>query len=63
MREKLRQLLDHWIEHNREHAEKYKEWAEKVEVSDPEVSEILKNVVEKMSEIEELLKSAMKRLQ
>ncbi|MCL0104779.1 hypothetical protein M1O57_04235, partial [Dehalococcoidia bacterium] len=26
-REKLRTLVDHWIEHNREHAEEFREWA------------------------------------
>ncbi|RLC95504.1 MAG: hypothetical protein DRI39_00080 [Chloroflexi bacterium] len=28
-REKLKILLDHWIEHNSEHAEEFMEWAEK----------------------------------
>ena len=28
-REKLRILVDHWIEHNREHAEEFQEWAGK----------------------------------
>ncbi|MBT9159726.1 MAG: hypothetical protein AAGB97_02750 [Dehalococcoidia bacterium] len=26
-REKLRVLVDHWIEHNRDHAEEFQEWA------------------------------------
>ena len=27
--EKLRILLKHWIEHNKEHGEEFREWAEK----------------------------------
>jgi hypothetical protein len=27
--EKLRILLDHWIEHNKEHGDEFREWAEK----------------------------------
>ncbi|MCL0081693.1 hypothetical protein M1N89_00440 [Dehalococcoidia bacterium] len=28
-REKLRTLVDHWIEHNRDHADEFREWAGK----------------------------------
>lgn len=28
-REKLKVLLGHWIEHNKEHGEEFREWAEK----------------------------------
>lgn len=28
-KEKLKVLLDHWIEHNKEHADEFREWAEK----------------------------------
>lgn len=31
--DKLKVLLEHWIEHNIEHAREYKRWAEKAEVS------------------------------
>ncbi len=27
---KLKRLLHHWMEHNDEHAETYKEWAERI---------------------------------
>ena len=27
--EKLKILLDHWIEHNKEHGDEFREWAEK----------------------------------
>ena len=26
-KEKLRVLVDHWIEHNRDHADEFREWA------------------------------------
>ena len=29
-KEKLRILLNHWIEHNREHGDEFREWAERV---------------------------------
>lgn len=29
--ERLKILIVHWIEHNREHAQTYKEWADKAE--------------------------------
>lgn len=28
-REKLKVLLDHWIEHNKEHSQEFRKWAEK----------------------------------
>lgn len=28
-REKLKMLLEHWIEHNQEHSEEFREWAGK----------------------------------
>jgi len=28
-REKLKILLNHWIEHNKEHSQEFREWAEK----------------------------------
>lgn len=30
-KEKLRALLDYWIEHNREHRDEFREWAEKAQ--------------------------------
>ena len=57
--EKLKHLLEHWIEHSREHTIRYAEWAEKVRSESPEVSEILKEAVKKFEEGEKLLKKAM----
>ncbi|MCD6494377.1 MAG: hypothetical protein J7K36_11420 [Archaeoglobaceae archaeon] len=56
--EKLKHLLEHWIEHNKEHVAKYEEWAEKMEDERPEVSELLRKAIEKFNEGEKFLKEA-----
>lgn len=37
-KEKLIKLLDHWVKHNQDHAETYRDWAEKAK--DNELSEV-----------------------
>ena len=32
--EKIRTLLDYWIEHNKEHGQEFKEWADKMKDAD-----------------------------
>ena len=32
--EKIRALLDYWIEHNKEHGQEFKEWADKMKDAD-----------------------------
>lgn len=40
--EKLLKILDHWIKHNLDHADTYKDWAARArEASMPEVAELL----------------------
>ncbi len=56
--EKLRRLLEHWIEHSQEHTVKYKEWAEKIREKKKEVSDLLNQAVEKFEEGEHMLKKA-----
>jgi len=56
--EKIRVLLEHWIEHNEEHIQKYKEWIEKLKDSNPEVSNLLSKAVEKFEEGCKILKEA-----
>lgn len=53
--EKFRHLLEHWIEHSREHTAKYEEWAEKLKQDSPEVSEKLLEAAEKFKEGERIL--------
>ncbi len=54
--EKLRHLLEHWIEHNEEHISKYVKWAERVEPERPEVSRLILESVELFREGNEKLK-------
>jgi hypothetical protein len=35
--DKLRVLIPHWIEHNEEHAEEFRQWAEHAGAAAPEV--------------------------
>ena len=35
--EKIKTLLDYWIEHNNEHGQEFKEWAEKMKDADKPV--------------------------
>jgi DNA gyrase/topoisomerase IV subunit A len=60
--ERLKRLLEHWIEHNAEHMTKYKEWAENVREERLEVSDLLLKAVEKFEEGEEFLRRAKKIL-
>lgn len=60
-REKLRHLLHHWMEHNREHAETYREWAERVSSSgNVELSEILLTLSREAGKLNSLFEKAMK---
>ncbi len=56
--EKLKHLLEHWIEHSREHDVKYLEWAEKIKNERPDVAELIIKAVEKFKEGEKLLEEA-----
>ncbi|RJQ39987.1 MAG: hypothetical protein C4550_04220 [Nitrospiraceae bacterium] len=58
--EKLRHLLEHWAEHNEEHAKTYLEWAEKASASgDNELSSILKEIAESTKRMDGLFEKAM----
>jgi hypothetical protein len=46
--EKLRILLPHWIEHNYEHAEEFREWATRVRFASKDL-QIAANFLEKAS--------------
>jgi hypothetical protein len=60
-REKLRHLLHHWREHNREHAEVYREWAERVSASgNKELAEILERLHHDAGRLNLLFEEALK---
>ena len=61
--EKIRTLLDYWIEHNNEHGQEFKEWAEKMKNADkPIVSAELLQASVNMERASEHLLKARERL-
>jgi hypothetical protein len=49
VQEKLRILLDYWIEHNSEHEQEFLEWADKVTMLSPDVAQQLREAAAKMT--------------
>ena len=49
VQEKLRILLDYWIEHNNEHEKEFRDWADKVASSSTEVAKQLREAAAKMA--------------
>lgn len=70
--EKLKHLLEHWIEHNEAHVKTYNEWAirlgefAKAEKAEPlkikELSAILEQIAEESKKLEGLFKKALKSI-
>jgi len=62
-RAKLRILLGHWIEHNREHSQEFSEWAGKAKaLGEAKVSEEMLRAAQAMDESGDFLTQALKRL-
>jgi len=62
-RTKLRILLDHWVEHNREHSQEFSEWAEKaMALGEAGVGEDMLQAAQEMDKASELLSQARRRL-
>lgn len=59
--DKFSRLLEHWIEHNEEHLEKYREWVDKLR-DHPEVVSMLKDAIEKFQEGTLILKEISRRI-
>jgi len=49
VQEKLRILLDYWIEHNSEHEKEFRNWADKVGPLSNEVAQQLREAAAKMA--------------
>ena len=49
VQEKLRILLDYWIEHNSEHEKEFRDWADKVASLSTEVAQQLQEAAAKMA--------------
>ena len=60
--DRFRVLLEHWIEHSREHTAKYMDLAKKLKEKKPEVSKLLSEAVERFREGEKLLEEAYNKL-
>lgn len=60
---KLRHLLEHWREHNDEHAETYRQWAEKAAtLGNKELSEVLGKLYHEAKKMDVLFEDAMKMI-
>ena len=60
--EKLKKLLRHWKKHNEEHAETYREWAEKASsLGSGDLSEILTRLSQGTRELTGLFEEAERK--
>lgn len=60
-RAKLKVLIDHWIEHNMEHAREFTTWADKV--GQPEVRKYIEEAARQMEKANDRLLAALERLE
>jgi hypothetical protein len=56
--EKLRVLIPHWIEHNEEHADEFRRWAERVEDASADIAA----AAESMKHTNQILVMALEKL-
>ncbi len=62
-RAKLGTLLDYWIEHNKEHSQEFRQWADRAKgLGEAEVSREMLEAVGDMDKATELLSRALGRL-
>ena len=62
VQEKLRILLDYWIEHNSEHEREFRDWADKVVSLSTEVAQQLQEAATKMAAVSNELMKAKQAL-
>jgi rubrerythrin len=62
IQEKLRVLLDYWIEHNSEHEKEFRDWADKVGPLSTEVAQQLREAAAKMAAASDELMKAKQAL-
>ncbi|OGO44085.1 MAG: hypothetical protein A2Z05_06595 [Chloroflexi bacterium RBG_16_60_22] len=63
-RSKLKTLLSYWVEHNREHAGEFREWAAKARrMGEGEVAGEIAEAVKNMDRVSEILTRTLKRLE
>ena len=62
-RAKLRILLGHWVQHNNEHSQEFKGWADKAKAFGAvEVGENMLQAAQEMDKASEFLSQALRRL-
>ena len=59
---KLKTLLGYWIEHNQEHGQEFREWAEKV-AGPGDIGEDLRQAAEEMDKASQILSRARDKLE
>ena len=63
-RARLSTLLTYWIEHNKEHAEEFREWAEKAKAfGESEAYEAMLEAAQRMDKANEPLSRVLRRLE
>ena len=61
--DKLKHLLHHWKEHNDEHAETYRQWAEKASsLGNEELSKVLDKLYHETKKMNGLFEEAMRKI-
>ncbi|MBI5409701.1 MAG: hypothetical protein HZA14_10085 [Nitrospirae bacterium] len=62
--EKLKHLLEHWMEHNEAHVQTYGEWASKADsLGKGEIAVLLRQVIDESNKLKALLKKAAENLE
>jgi DNA-directed RNA polymerase subunit L len=62
VQEKLKILLDYWIEHNSEHEKEFRDWADKAASSSTDVAQQLQEAAAKMAAASDELMKAKQAL-
>jgi hypothetical protein len=63
-REKFKILLNHWIEHNKEHIQEFREWAEKAKgFGEAETCDDILEAAQVLDKTNEALLRALRRLE
>jgi nickel/cobalt exporter len=63
-KEKLKILLNHWIEHNKEHSQEFREWAEKAKgFGEAETCDDILEAAQELDKANEPLLRALRRLE
>jgi len=63
-RAKLKTLLNHWIEHNKEHIQEFRDWAGKAkEIGETEACKEMLQAAQEMDKASKFLSQALERLE